>query len=181
MATTKKTAAKSKAKPVAQTREEAAELVGEIGSLDRQVTAIETRMNEKLAELKAKYEEEARPLNEQIEAKREMVQGWAEANRDELCPDDVKTVKLTTGNLSWRLNPPSVKVSGGDTTIENLKGLGFGRFVRTKEEVNKEAILLEPEAVKGVKGITITQGETFAVKPFESEIEHESLSKRQAA
>jgi len=58
-----------------------------------------------------------------------------------------------------------------DKVIETLKRLGLGRFVRTKEEVNKEAILANPKAVAGVAGIKVVQGiEDFAVTPFEIEI-----------
>ncbi|MDS4031230.1 MAG: hypothetical protein RKO66_14330, partial [Candidatus Contendobacter sp.] len=34
-----------------------------------------------------------------------------------------------------------------------------------------EAIAAEPEAVEGVKGITITQREDFVIRPFETELE----------
>ena len=36
--------------------------------------------------------------------------------------------------------------------------------------MNKEAILNEPEAVRGVPGIAISQGEDFIVTPFEAEL-----------
>ena len=45
------------------------------------------------------------------------------------------------------------------------------RFIRTKEEINKEAILDEPEVVASVKGISITQKEDFVIVPFETELE----------
>jgi len=44
------------------------------------------------------------------------------------------------------------------------------RFIREKEEVNKEAILNEQDAVKHVPGISISQGEDFMVVPFEVEL-----------
>ena len=52
--------------------------------------------------------------------------------------------------------------------MENLKSLGLERFVRVKEEPNKEAMLNEPDAVRGVAGITINSGiEDFTITPFE--------------
>lgn len=55
--------------------------------------------------------------------------------------------------------------------LETLERLGLSRFIRTKREPNKEAMLNEPEAVKGVAGITIVQGvEDFIVTPFEQEV-----------
>ena len=48
----------------------------------------------------------------------------------------------------------------------------LGRFVRAKEAINKEAILLEPAAVAGVPGIKIITGvEDFVITPFEVETE----------
>ena len=39
---------------------------------------------------------------------------------------------------------------------------------RQKEEINREAILNEPEAVASVPGIRIDQAEDFVIKPFEA-------------
>ncbi|OCN21072.1 hypothetical protein AN665_0211575 [Serratia marcescens] len=48
--------------------------------------------------------------------------------------------------------------------------LGLERFIRRKEEINKEAILNEPSAVSGVAGITVKTGiEDFAIVPFEQD------------
>ncbi|MCX1853849.1 host-nuclease inhibitor Gam family protein, partial [Escherichia coli] len=99
------------------------------------------------------------------------VQGWCEANRDELTNGGkVKTANLVTGDVSWRVRPPSVSIRGMDAVMETLERLGLQRFIRTKQEINKEAILLEPKAVAGVAGITVKSGiEDFSIIPFEQE------------
>ena len=51
-----------------------------------------------------------------------------------------------------------------------LRRLGLTQSIRAKEEINKEAILNEPEAIKGVAGISISQGEDFVIVPFETEL-----------
>lgn len=43
-------------------------------------------------------------------------------------------------------------VRGADAVLELLRSKGLIRFIRVKEEVNKEAILNEPEAVQGLPG-----------------------------
>jgi phage host-nuclease inhibitor protein Gam len=43
--------------------------------------------------------------------------------------------------------------------------------VRVKEEINKEAILAEPDLAAKIPGISITQGEDFVIVPFETELE----------
>ena len=67
---------------------------------------------------------------------------------------------------------PSISIRGAEAVIANLKRLGLERFVRVKEEPNKEAMLIEPNAVRGVAGITINTGvEDFTITPFEVELQ----------
>ncbi|HGC2610106.1 TPA: host-nuclease inhibitor Gam family protein, partial [Escherichia coli] len=111
------------------------------------------------------------PIKTDIETLSKGVQGWCEANRDELTNGGkVKTANLVTGDVSWRVRPPSVSIRGMDAVMETLERLGLQRFIRTKQEINKEAILLEPKAVAGVAGITVKSGiEDFSIIPFEQE------------
>jgi phage host-nuclease inhibitor protein Gam len=64
-----------------------------------------------------------------------------------------------------------VTVRAAGIVIEALKRLGLTRFLRVKEEINKEAILAEPDAVRDVKGISISQGEDFVIVPLATELE----------
>jgi len=100
------------------------------------------------------------------------VQVWCEANRAELTNGGkTKTANLGSGEVKWRMRPPSVRLSGGDAVLDALRSLGLSRFVRQREEVNKEAILAEPDAVAGVRGIKLTQAEDFIVAPFATHLE----------
>lgn len=162
---------KSDAVPTPGNQEEAEDMIAQIGALQRQVIAIETAMNDELAAIKRGFEEEAQPLNAKIETLFLGVKAWAETNRTDICKGARKTVSLTSGEISWRKTPKKVTLKKVDDVIQALKSLKLDRFVRTKEEVDKEGILNDVEAVQGVKGITISQKEEFIVKPFESEIE----------
>jgi len=72
--------------------------------------------------------------------------------------------------VQFRQRPPSVAVRGVDSVIEALKQFGLARFIRVKEELNKDAILNEPAAVAGVAGLSIKSGvEDFVIQPFEQE------------
>lgn len=152
-------------------RDEAAKVIKNIGDEQREVTRLQADMNDEIATITKKYQHGIDARNEKITGMVESVQLWAEANRATLCGVG-KTVNLITGEISWRQRPPSVAVRAADKVIDTLKKLGLGRFVRVKEEVNKDAILTEPKAVAGVAGITINQGiEDFAIVPFEVEVE----------
>ncbi|WP_218072822.1 host-nuclease inhibitor Gam family protein, partial [Escherichia coli] len=141
------------------------------GDLQREAARLETEMNDAIAEITEKYASQIAPLKTSIETLSKGVQGWCEANRDELTNGGkVKTANLVTGDVSWRQRPPSVSIRGVDAVMETLERLGLQRFIRTKQEINKEAILLEPKAVAGVAGITVKSGiEDFSIIPFEQE------------
>jgi len=63
-------------------------------------------------------------------------------------------------------------VRGAESVLELLKVKGLERFIRTKEEVNKEAILNEPDAVEALPGVTINRDiEDFAIVPFEQGVQ----------
>lgn len=176
----KPTRMKANSLPVPTNQAEAETLLEEIGLLQRQVARIEAVMNDELAEVKARHEEAAQPLNAEIEAKFTALHAWAEANRGELLRKGGKTAKLASGELAWRTTPKSVAIRQPTVVIETLKRLGLGDLVRTKEEVNKEAILAEPQRVEGIAGITISQREEFVAKPFESQIERAEPVKKVA-
>jgi len=162
---------KTDALAVPSSREEAEQLLADIGRLQRQVTTVESGMNDRLSKVKAEYELKAKPLNDEISDKFRALHVWAEANRHDLLKGRAKTAKLATGEVSWRITPPSVRITGVKVVIERLKQLGLHQMLRSKEEPNKEAILAAPDKVEGVKGISITQREEFVAKPFESQIE----------
>lgn len=173
MAAKPKTRIKSAAAAVdvPQNRDIASSFIARIGLLDRELTRLETHMNDEAALVKARWEESADPLRREVVALTAGVQIWAEANRDTLTQHGkVKTAVLPTGEIIWRLRPPSVRVTGADAVLDALRRLGLKRFIREKEEVNKEAILNEPKAVAHVHGIAISQGEDFVIEPFAVEL-----------
>jgi len=157
---------------VPQTRDEAVEAVALYGRLRRELTRVETEMNDALAGIKAQYEGLAAPLHARAKATHAGLQIWCEANRDALTEGaKVKTVALGAGEVRWRLPPPSVKISRSKGAlariIKTLRDRGLERFVRVSEDISKEAILAEPAAVRGIAGIDVVQEETFEVVPFE--------------
>jgi len=157
---------------VPQNRQEATEYIAEIGRLQRERERIQAAMNDEIAAIKQRYEEQARPMADDIRQLTDGIHTWCEANRQELTHGGkVKTANLSSGEVRWRVRPPKVNLRNIPGVIEALKSLKLIRFIRTKEEINKEAILAEPEAVEHIKGISITQGEDFVIVPFETELE----------
>ena len=168
-----KTRLKAKAQIyVPQSKDEAASDIRRIGDLQRGIARMTAEMNDAIANITDTYQPTLQELNDRLKTMQAAVQAYCEAHRSELTSDGkTKTANLITGEVQWRQRPPSVGVRGAEAVIEALKRLGLGKFVRTKEEINKEAILNEPEAVKGVAGITVVTGvEDFVITPFEQEV-----------
>jgi len=160
--------------PVPQDVDEVARAIHDIGEHQRALQRMEAALNDQLAQIKAEAELQAAPYREQIKALAAGVQTYCDANRDALTGGKVKFAKFASGEVAWRMNPPKVVTKRGiglETILELLRGRGLGRFIRTKEELNKDLILAEPEAVAGMREISIEQGETFAITPFESQLE----------
>lgn len=158
--------------PVPQSRDECVQAIALIGQAQRERQRIEAAMNDELAAVRQRFEAQAAPHGDTIKGLSAAVQVWCEANRQKLTQDGkTKTASLASGEVSWRLTPPSVKVTGEAAVIDELHRLGLEQFIRTKEGVNKEAVLNDPDSVRQVKGISIAQREDFIVKPFETELE----------
>lgn len=177
----KKKTLKKKALKAPADRDEASKLLASIGRLQRRVEDLETRMNNRLAAIKEDYSEQAKPLLEELEAQFSALHTWAEAHRQELLDGKGKSLRLASGVLSWRTTPPKVTVTKVDAVLERLRALRLEEFIRTKEEVDKHRVLEDPETVKGVKGISISQREEFVCKPFESQIERAKPVKKNKA
>ena len=168
---------------IPQSRDETVEAIAEIGRRARERQRLEADMNDVLAAEKQKFEEAAAPHNEAIRELSRGVKAWCEANRDALTQGGkVKHANLPSGEIKWRMRPPRVVVRGAEAVIALLKNLKLAeRYVRSREEVNKEAILagttfkddkiVPPEELRAVPGIKVERGEDFVIVPFESQLE----------
>lgn len=155
-----------------QTRDEVETAIKEIGDLNRELERLAIEQNDRLAAITEEYAPLMNAVKEKLEPKQDAVQAWCESRRDELTQNGkTKTGSFNTGEVQWRQRPPSVGIRGADAVLESLRTLGLVRFIRTKEEVNKEAMLNEPEIAATVAGVTIKTGiEDFVITPFEQDI-----------
>ncbi|MDR0701291.1 MAG: host-nuclease inhibitor Gam family protein [Azoarcus sp.] len=151
--------------------QEASQHIARIGEIERELARVEIAMNDELSKIKERYEAAAAPLRQSAESLTDSLMQWASEHRERLTGGGkIKTCDLPAGQFGWRTNPPSVRVTGEAAVIDALHRRGLERFIRTKEQINKDAILNEPAAVRGVPGIAICQSENFFVEPFEAEL-----------
>jgi phage host-nuclease inhibitor protein Gam len=163
---------KTKATPwVCQSKEQTQDAIRALGDAQRELTRLTTTINDQTAAIIDQNKAQVEALKERIQALIDGIAVWCEANRATLLSGGGKEANLTTGLVRWRQRPPSVSIRAMDKVVETLKQLGLGRFVRTKEEANKEAMLSDPKAVSGIAGVTIVTGvEDLVIEPFEVEV-----------
>lgn len=166
--------AKAKAKALArvpQTREDAVWTVGRIGTLRRKIVAQKAKADEQLKSIGEQVEQAMAPLSEELAELEAGLQAYCEANRNTLTGDGkVKFHDFGTGRVSWRLRPPGVTIRGVKAVIEGCKKLGLERFLRVKEEINKDAMLADADTARQIAGVSISSaGEDFLVEPAELE------------
>lgn len=155
-----------------QNREEAEQMLARLGALQREQTILTTALEESLAADRARVEAQALPLKAEAEGLTRGIQLWAEANRPSLTQDNrTKTIRLTTGEIAWRARPPAVRIKDMPAVLEYLIREGLKKFVREKQEIDREAMLKEPAAARAVPGVTIgSEGEDFVVAPLTEQV-----------
>lgn len=155
-----------------QTRDEVEVAIKEIGDLNRELERLAIEQNDRLAAITEEYAPLMNVIKEKLAPKQDAVQAWCESRRDELTQNGkTKTGSFNTGEVQWRQRPPSVGIRGVDSVLDSLKMRGFTQFIRIKEEINKEAMLNEPDTAASVPGVTIKTGvEDFVITPFEQEV-----------
>lgn len=161
---------KAEAVPAARDQAEATAWVARIGELQRQQKVIQAALDETIAKATAAADAETMPLTAEAERLHRGVQLWAEANRASLTDEGKrKTVQLASGVVCWRLPPPKVTLSNADAVMQELRDRHLQKFIRTKAEVNKEAMLAEPGLAALIPGVRIGAGsEQFVIEPAEA-------------
>jgi phage host-nuclease inhibitor protein Gam len=154
--------------PVPQSAEEASALLAEIGERQRNFTVIQVALHEAVAAATARAEADAAPIKAAIERATQGLQVWAEANRVALTDGGTrKTVTLPSGEISWRLRPPSVRVTDEGAVVAKAVELDLVQFIRTTIKLNREALLADPVGAMQLPGVSIgSKGEEFIVTPI---------------
>lgn len=153
-----------------QTREEAEALVGEIAALKNFEAQTKAMMDQRLQEVRQEYEVQLASANNDLVVPLLRIQAWAEANPDLF--EKTKSIEMLHGRVGWRIGNPTLKPASGFTwakVLERLKALGHAVFIRTVDEVDKEAILSARENLLDgdlrQMGVKVVREESFFVQP----------------
>lgn len=159
---------------VPQNRDEAMRQLERIGNLQRELQRREADLGDALARIKGASEAASAPIHDSVKQLTAGLQAWCDANRATLTDNGrVKHADLGTGVVRWQLVRAKVRGIPKDTEafLARLRELGLLQFIRTKEEVNKEAMLDAPEVAETITGIKVKgEGEEFVAEPFQAEL-----------
>lgn len=135
--------ARSKPTPhIVASREQAEGTMAEVAAIDRKLKALKITMNEEIDAAREKAARNSAPL----EARRKELESglavFATLNRKDLFPDGTKSLDLGFGVIGFRASSRIVQQNNisSAVTLERLHQFGFVDGIRTKEEINKEAM-----------------------------------------
>ena len=116
----------------------------EIGKAESIRSKKEAMMNAQIQKVREKFEEETMLERNTIQTLESDIETYCAKNKKEF-EKDKRTIELIHGSVGYRTNPPKVlqlnnkfKVA---TSIGLIKKLLTTKYIRSKEELNKESIL----------------------------------------
>ncbi|EKR62373.1 Gam-like protein [Leptospira weilii str. 2006001853] len=166
---------------------ELADAVQSYGVKQREKDRIVSKYNDQISELQTKLREETKALDEDMYLLGVRIKHFCDENRESLFESGSKTQKLTTGSVSYRDIPASVKTRLTPTLLEKMltnatlyelykkfiEKCGKA-FLRVKIELDKDGILSDPVRAKKEFGIDVeAKRERFYIKPTELDAEVE--------
>jgi phage host-nuclease inhibitor protein Gam len=157
-------------KPVIRTREGMETLIGEIAALKNQQRLLIAAMDGQIQSIREQYEAQLAAQSEALDQKMEHARAWSEANPQEF--GAARSIETVHGTVGWRTGQPALKTLPGwtfDRVLQTLKLSGALGYIRVKEEVHKQNLLSDREAIGPEKlreiGLRVVQEEAFFVEP----------------
>ena len=158
-------------KPLIDTREDAETCLGELATLTLERRDLQNALDREITAAREKYESSLSAIGEQIETKQALLHGWADSHPEEFASR--KSLELTHGQIGYRTGQhklKSLKRKTWDAILKSLQTFGFTHLIRTKEEVDKEAIIAGYKAAEISRaemiqiGVEVVQDEAFFVE-----------------
>ena len=130
----------------------------EIGLLEYELEHIDAEGHKKIAEIKSESAKQGESIRRRLLDLAASLGTYADYNRDDLFKDR-KSVDLSFGSFGYR---KSTSISVKKTTLELLKKLKMDKYIRVKEEADKEAMAaLEDEELARVDAVRKIKDDFF--------------------
>ncbi len=152
-----------------RTREEMEAVVGEICALSIRQDELVAQRDAYLMEVRERYKASLAEIEPRIARLLERAESWAEAHPEEF--GKAKSIEMTHGVVGYRTGQPKLKTLAKwtwDRVLQALKDGPRNPYVRVREEVDKERLLADRDAL-GPRlsefGLRVMQDEVFYVQP----------------
>lgn len=116
-----------------------------IRKVDLDIVRLEAALSNQLAEVKGRYTNDLGPLRRKRQRLLERLVTACQKARRHLFPDDSQTLKLGSGQISWRTSPPSIQIPDDVPEEETSEELprALRRYVRVKRSLDRQALRKE--------------------------------------
>lgn len=168
----KTTREKVKLLPTHITATECEEHLAEWQKADAETQKILAEMDLQITKIREKFQARIEALTAIKTEKMELVQRYAELNRDTLFSKK-KSIQMLHSIIGFRTSTPALKTAKGFTWAGVLELLRAHapEFIRTKEEPNKDGLLAMrndegADALFQKCGIKVEQSESFFLEPY---------------
>lgn len=152
-----------------RSNEACAAAIAELGALDRSIAAIQARLDERVAAVKAEAEAESQPLQAARDELAARIEHYCNDRRAGLTEFGLsKSATFTTGEIGWRLGQAKLEVEPAKlgAVIAAIERLGLEHMLRRKVDLDRRAIVKQFEAVKHLKGLKLhPAAESFWIAP----------------
>lgn len=119
--------------------EEVNQRLAYLGEVERQIRALRDQFEQKVAVLKQQWLEASQSVEQECKRLQQQIERFYWGHRGELLAEGRKSVELAFGRLGSRLSR-CVVVEDVEAAQQWLEAHGLGRFLRTRTEVDREAI-----------------------------------------
>lgn len=153
------------------TTDEVDNALAHIAARRRQVAIVETGMNEKIDKIKQDAAEECEPALQEIVILEQAILRYAEAQKATLFGTR-KSLALTFGIIGYRASSKLKTLAKWtwERVLQTLRDNEYRKYIRVKEDVDKEALRELPPELLAKIGVKIVQEDVFYYELEEQEL-----------
>ena len=125
--------------------QEAEEKMGVYAKADARISKIQAQIDLEMTKIRDKYAEELASLGQERDGAKEVLMLYCSQNKDKF--ETKRSIELSHGKMGFRTGTPALKNKKGFTwaAVLELAKESYPQYVRTKEELAKDAILVDRE------------------------------------
>ena len=173
-----------------KSREEAEAVMNELATAANEKRSLIALRDGEVLEINSRFEKDLAGCEAVLSRTTDTLRAWAEAT-PEAFAKDCKSLKLVCGTLGFRSGMPRLallsRAFNWAKVLDLFRATGWGRaFIRTKQEPDKEAVLIMCRKVKSAdrvatilkkRGLKIEQDESFFIEPDLTAVESRQVVK----